>query len=63
MSKVAPEHRNGASALYIAVTSIAGSIAALAAGAGIARFGYPAVLVTCATMVFASVALFRKFLD
>ncbi len=61
MDRVPAHQRSGASAMYIAVTSIAGALAALAAGAGIARFGYSAVLAVSAGAILASAALFRAF--
>jgi predicted MFS family arabinose efflux permease len=59
MSRVAPGERSGASALYLLVTSIGGSIAALAAGSAVVRFGYPSVLCAAAGVAAVAALLFR----
>ena len=59
MSRVAPGERSGASALYVLVTSIGGSIAALAAGGAVVRFGYPSVLAASAVLAALAALLFR----
>ncbi len=59
MSRVAPGERSGASALYLLVTSIGGSIAALAAGGAVVRFGYPSVLAASAVLAAVAALLFR----
>jgi predicted MFS family arabinose efflux permease len=59
MSRVAPGERSGASALYFLVTSIGGSIAALAAGGAVVRFGYPSVLGAAAVVAAVAALLFR----
>ncbi len=63
MSRVAPGERSGASALYFLVTSISGSLAALAAGSGVVHFGYPAVLAACAAVAAAAALLFRVLIS
>jgi len=60
MNRVRPVERSGASALCFLVTSLAGSVAALAAGAAASRFGYYAVLLVSALMAVVAAFLFRS---
>ncbi|HEX8986039.1 MAG TPA: MFS transporter, partial [Bryobacteraceae bacterium] len=62
MNRVNPGERSGASALYFLVSSLVGSAAALASGAAIARFGYPPVLLVCATVAALSAVMFRALI-
>jgi MFS family permease len=62
MSEVAPAERTGASALNFLVISVAQALAALAAGFGFARFGYPVVLCVIAGVALMSAILFRRLL-
>lgn len=62
MNRVAPGERSGASALYFLVTSIAGSVAAFAAGAAISRFGYPATLMTSGLVAAVAALLFGRLI-
>jgi predicted MFS family arabinose efflux permease len=62
MNKVAPGERGGASALNFFVAFGAQALAASVAGAGFARFGYPAVLWAAAGLAVVSGLLFRTVL-
>jgi predicted MFS family arabinose efflux permease len=57
MDRVAPAERGGASALNFLATSLAGTLAAIAAGAAIPRFGYSFVLAGAAILAFVAAAL------
>ena len=57
MDRVAPAERSGASALNFLATSLAGTLAAIAAGAAIPRFGYSLVLGTAAILAFVAAIL------
>jgi predicted MFS family arabinose efflux permease len=57
MDRVAPAERGGASALNFLATSFAGTLAAMAAGAAIPRFGYSFVLAGAAILAFVAAAL------
>lgn len=58
MSRVAPAQQSGASALNFLVTSLAGILAALAAGALFPRLGYGFTLISCASVTIAAAGLF-----
>ena len=58
MTRVAPPERSGASAMNFLVVSLAGIIAALAAGALFPRVGYGATLLLCAGMTAVAAGLF-----
>jgi hypothetical protein len=58
MSRVTPEERGGASALYFVMTSVCGSLSAYAGGAAISRAGYPPVLVASGLIAIFSAFLF-----
>jgi MFS family permease len=60
MNRVRPGERSGASALCFLVTSLAGSVSALAAGAAVSRFGYGAVFLVSALMAVVAALLFRS---
>jgi MFS family permease len=62
MSEVTPAGRTGASALNFLVISAAQAVAALVAGMGLARFGYPVVMGMTACVAFVTAILFRLFL-
>jgi len=62
MSEVTPAGRTGASALNFLVISVAQAVAALAAGFGFARFGYPAVISVIAGVALMTALLFRLLL-
>jgi MFS family permease len=62
MNQVNPEDRTGASTLNFLVVNISQAIAAIAAGASFARFGYPAVLAATAGVALAAAFLFRLLL-
>jgi MFS family permease len=62
MERVRPGERSGASALYFLVTSLMGSLSALAAGSAITRFGYPSVLITSAGLATVAAVLFRTLI-
>jgi predicted MFS family arabinose efflux permease len=62
MSRVVPGERSGASALYFLVTSLAGSISALAGGAAISRYGYPSILIGSAIVAMSAAFLFRALI-
>jgi len=59
MERVRPGERSGASALYFLLTSLMGSLSALAAGNAITRFGYPCVLIASAALATLAALLFR----
>jgi hypothetical protein len=60
MGGVAPGERGGAAALHFLVAYGMQAVAAVAAGMGITRFGYPAVLGAAAAVAAASALLFRS---
>ena len=60
MGRVKPDERSGASALYFLVTSVAASVAALAGGAAISRFGYAPMLIAAALVAMLAAMLFRR---
>src|SRR4029077_1249391 len=62
MNKVTPSHRSGASAMNFLVVSLSQAIAAAAAGASFARFGYPVVLGTIAAIALMAALMFRVLL-
>jgi MFS family permease len=62
MGEVAPAGRSGASALNILVMSLAGAVAAAAAGASFARFGYPAVLCVTSGVALIAALMFQGLL-
>jgi predicted MFS family arabinose efflux permease len=62
MERVRPGERSGASALYFLVTSLMGSLSALAAGSAITRFGYPSVLIASAALGTVAALLFRTLI-
>jgi predicted MFS family arabinose efflux permease len=62
MSRVAPAEQAGASALNFLVISLTQAIAVAAAGASLARFGYPAVLCAMAGVALISALFFRVML-
>jgi MFS family permease len=62
MNQVSASEQTGASALNFLVISSAQAIAAAAAGASFARFGYPAVLCVIAGVALAAALLFRVLL-
>jgi MFS family permease len=51
MTKVRPHERSGASALMYMVIFASGALAAPVAGAGLTRFGYPAVIVSASLLL------------
>jgi len=59
MDRVAPGERGGAAAMYFVVVSLAGSLAAFAAGPAISRFGYGPLLAVCGAAAMAAAFLFR----
>jgi predicted MFS family arabinose efflux permease len=62
MNEMSPSERSGASALNLFVISLAQAVAAGAAGASFARFGYPAVLGATAGVALVAAVLFRVLL-
>jgi predicted MFS family arabinose efflux permease len=62
MERVRPGERSGASALFFLVTSLMGSLSALAAGNAITRFGYPWVLIASAALATTAAVLFRMLI-
>ena len=62
MNKVTPSQRSGASAMNFLVVSLAQAIAAAAAGASFARFGYPVVLGAIAAIALIAALMFRALL-
>jgi predicted MFS family arabinose efflux permease len=58
MSGVEKRERNGASAMHFLISSVAGSIAALAGGAAIGKFGYGPVLGVAALLAAIAAVLF-----
>jgi predicted MFS family arabinose efflux permease len=63
MNRVPPTEQSGASALNFLVIFASQAIAAAAAGASLARFGYPAVLAVTAGVALAAAFIFRVLLD
>jgi len=62
MNNLAPSERTGGSALNFLVTNVSSAIAAAAAGASFARFGYPAVLSVTAGVALVAAFMFRFML-
>jgi len=62
MSRVRVEERGGASSLLYLVTFSAQAVASTASGAGLQRFGYPAVLAAAAAVAALAGVLFRMLL-
>ena len=62
MNKVTPSQRSGASAMNFLVVSLSQAIAAAAAGASFARFGYPVVLAAIAAIALIAALMFRVLL-
>ncbi len=60
MSRVLPEQRSGASALNFLVTFAAQAIAATAAGAIVARYGYPPMLAAASAIATVAALLFWR---
>jgi predicted MFS family arabinose efflux permease len=63
MNQVAASQRTGASALNFLVVNLSQAVAAMAAGASFARFGYPTVLRVIAGVAFVAACLFRFLLS
>ena len=59
MGRVSEPERGGAAALMMLVSFAAQFVASLAGGAGIARFGYPAVLASGAALAAVAALAFR----
>jgi MFS family permease len=62
MTKVQPHERSGASALMYMVIFASGALAAPVAGAGLTRFGYPAIIVTASILLVVGALLFGLLL-
>ncbi len=60
MTRVAPSEQSGASAMNFLVTSLAGILASLEAGALFAKAGYRFTLAICATVTLLAAALFYR---
>jgi predicted MFS family arabinose efflux permease len=62
MNHLAPSERTGGSALNFLVINVSQALAAAAAGASFARFGYPAVLGVTAGVALIAAFMFRFML-
>lgn len=62
MTRVAPSEQSGASAMNFLVTSLAGILAALGAGALFPKAGYRFTLMVCASVTVAAAGLFYRLL-
>jgi predicted MFS family arabinose efflux permease len=63
MDRVKDSQRSGASALHFLTVYVTHALAALAAGAAYARYGYPPVLLAAAVLALIGAVLFLRFLD
>jgi MFS family permease len=59
MSRVNPNERSGASALWFFIYSAGGGLAAVLAGTAVPKYGYPAILVAAALLALFSALLFK----